>query len=148
MSLSLCPLFLSFNSPPPPQGPNQEKQPGHLGSRHIYIYIPGSSRYVKFLPFGKFFRVKRHKFYTLGRSRYIIYIYIFYTTHCMIVPVDVSTANRPNRSLKKPRWSLQGDLVRPRYQHRPTCCPRRTPEPRKILHCSGGKILGGSSQDL
>ena len=38
---------------------------------HVYIYIPGSSRYVKFLPFGSFFFVKRHKFYTLGRSRYI-----------------------------------------------------------------------------
>ena len=37
----------------------------------IYIYIPGSSKYVKFLPFGWFFLVKRHKFYTLGRSRYI-----------------------------------------------------------------------------
>ena len=34
-----------------------------------WILIPGSSRYVKFLP-GSFL-VKRRKFYTLGRSRYI-----------------------------------------------------------------------------
>ena len=41
------------------------------------ITIPGSSEYVRFLAFGRFFQVKRHKFYTLGRSRYIyIYIYI------------------------------------------------------------------------
>ncbi len=35
-----------------------------------WVFIPGSSRYVKFLPFGRFFLVKRHTFYTLGRSRY------------------------------------------------------------------------------
>ena len=34
----------------------------------IYIYL---YRYVKFLPLGRFLLVKRHKFYTLGRSRYI-----------------------------------------------------------------------------
>ena len=34
--------------------------------------IPGSFRYVKFLPLGGFFWVKRHNFYTLGRSRYTI----------------------------------------------------------------------------
>ena len=34
------------------------------------VYLDsGSSRYVKFLPFGRFL-VKRHKFCTLGRSRY------------------------------------------------------------------------------
>ena len=38
---------------------------------YIHVYIPGSSRYVKFQPFGRFFWVKTHKFYTLGRSRYI-----------------------------------------------------------------------------
>ena len=32
------------------------------------------TRYVKFLPFGRFLLVKRHKFYTLGRSRYTIYM--------------------------------------------------------------------------
>ena len=35
----------------------------------IYIYIPGSSRYVRWYVFG----VKRHKLYTLGRSRYSTY---------------------------------------------------------------------------
>ena len=39
--------------------------------------IPGSSRYVKCLPFGSFFWVKRHKFYTLGRSRYRSFWYCF-----------------------------------------------------------------------
>ena len=42
---------------------------------YIYVYIPGSSRYVKFLPFGRFLGEFRHKFYTLGRCRYI-YIYM------------------------------------------------------------------------
>ena len=45
--------------------------------RYVYIYIPGSSRYVKFLPFGRFLGEFRHKFYTLGRCRYI-YIYDMY----------------------------------------------------------------------
>ena len=45
----------------------------HQQYRWLYFTnkIPGSSRYVKFLPFGRsFFLVKRHNFCTLGRSRY------------------------------------------------------------------------------
>ena len=39
--------------------------------KNIKYIRPGSSEYVKFLAFGRFFQVKRHKFFTLGRSRYI-----------------------------------------------------------------------------
>ena len=46
---------------------------------YIYISIPGSSRYVKILPFGSFFFGKKHKFYMLGRYGYI-YIYMFIKT--------------------------------------------------------------------
>ena len=56
---------------------------------NMYTCIPGSSKYVKFPPFGRFFMVKYHKFYTLGRS---IYIYIFYIYHIfMLVPPKTHT---------------------------------------------------------
>ena len=45
---------------------------------NMYTCIPGSSKYVKFPPFGRFFMVKYHKFYTLGRSIYIYILYISY----------------------------------------------------------------------
>ena len=45
-------------------------KPGEHACIYVYIYL-GSSRHVKCLPFGSFCWVKRHKFYTLGRSRYI-----------------------------------------------------------------------------
>ena len=44
-------------------------------------YIPGSSRYVKFLPFGRFFLVKRHKFYPIGRSRFMVNVEVKYSMH-------------------------------------------------------------------
>ena len=66
----------------------------HFVFEVVPFIIPGSSRYVKFLPFGRFFRVKRHKFYTLGRSRYNfqgIWWRFFHELRCTVK--DVSHEN-------------------------------------------------------
>lgn len=59
------------------------------------MYIPGSSRYVNFLPFGSFSLVKRHNICTLGRSRYIhnwliICMHLFWTWFNVIYDVHES----------------------------------------------------------
>ena len=61
-----------------------------LAMSGVYFNIPGSSRYVKFLPFGRFFRVKRHKFYTLGRSRYT------WNLFCLLLSLGPSKTRGPH----------------------------------------------------
>lgn len=60
----------------------------------LLMYIPGSSRYVNFLPFGSFSLVKRHNICTLGRSRYIhwliICMHLFWTWFNVIFDVHES----------------------------------------------------------
>ena len=63
------------------------------------INIPGSSRYVKFLPFGRFLLVKRHKFYTLGRSRYIFYSHMLRGSSRSVRGSDIAK----NRTKMAPR---------------------------------------------
>ena len=75
-----------------------------------FWHIPGSSKYVAFVPFGRFFfRVKRHNFYTLGRFRYIYInicvVQLQYWRLCLSCPAS-NSINRCNRvSIKNPSWN-------------------------------------------
>ena len=53
---------------------NEKFHGGPKDGANVGFAIPGSSRYAKILPCGRFFVVKRHKFYTLGRSRYVPFL--------------------------------------------------------------------------
>ena len=64
--------------------------------------------------------------------KYIIYTYIYiyiYATDCLIVPVPVDVSTVLSWPLLKEKRRSPLNSGDQRYQHRPTCCPRRTPEP-------------------
>ena len=78
-----------------------------------YMYIPGSSRYVKISAFWHIFWVKRHKFYTPGRSRYIYIRWLQSTIIIHYICKSISTRSSsichqgitlmPRRSMATPR---------------------------------------------
>ena len=60
----------------------------HLGSRHIYIYIPGSSKCVKFVPFSPTKRYKKAEILHIWKIQ-VYYIYIYYTSVLYVIYIYI-----------------------------------------------------------
>ena len=84
----------------------------------IFWHIPGSSKYVEFVPFGRFLRVKRHHFLHTWKIQVCIYINICvvqlqYWRLCLSCPA-INSINRCKRvSIKNPNWNSVPQVMDP-----------------------------------
>ena len=78
----------------------------------IYLYrVPVSSRYVKFLPFGRFLFAKRYNFYTLGTHiKKKTYQYNIHNIHPFLNSFP-ETLRKSNNLKKLPKWAPLWGLI-------------------------------------